>query len=125
MFLFITMFICNMLMPLIMLIGGYCMYNNPPKEINGVIGYRTKMSRMNKDTWTFAHDYCGRLWYKAGRILVISTVIIQIPFIRSSENAIGIMTLILEGVQLIVLLGSIVVVEKALKRTFDHNGDRR
>ena len=61
MFLFITMFICNMLMPLIMLICGYCMYNNPPKEINGVIGYRTKMSKLNKDTWTFLKteiDFC-------------------------------------------------------------------
>ena len=59
---FIAMFLCNLLMPLIMLIGGYCIYKNPPKEINGLVGYRTTMSKKNKDTWTFAHDYCGRLW---------------------------------------------------------------
>lgn len=35
---FIAMFVCNLLMPLIMLIGGYCMYKSPPKKINGSVG---------------------------------------------------------------------------------------
>ena len=56
---FIAMFLCNLLMPSIMVIAGYCMYKNPPKEINGLIGYRTAMSEKNKDTWAFAHDCCG------------------------------------------------------------------
>ena len=59
---FIAMFLCNLLMPLIMLIGGYCMYRKPPKEINGLVGYRTTMSKKNKNTWKFAHEYCGKLW---------------------------------------------------------------
>ena len=62
MWMFITMSICNLLIPLIMLLGGYLMYKKPPKEINNVVGYRTKMSKKNKDTWEFAHNYCGRLW---------------------------------------------------------------
>ena len=49
------MFLCNLLMPSIMVIAGYCMYKNPPKEINGLIGYRTAMSEKNKDTWAVAH----------------------------------------------------------------------
>lgn len=122
---FIAMFVCNLLMPLIMLIGGYCMYRKPPKEINGLVGYRTTMSKKNKDTWKFAHDYCGRLWIKLGFILLIPTILVQIPFVHSSENAIGIVALIVEAVQLTILIGSIVPVEKALKRTFDENGDRR
>ena len=40
---FIAMFLCNLLMPSIMVIAGYCMYKNPPKEISGLIGYRTAM----------------------------------------------------------------------------------
>ena len=122
---FIAMFVCNLLMPLIMLIGGYCMYRKPPKEINELVGYRTTMSKKNKDTWKFAHDYCGRLWIKLGFILLIPTILVQIPFVHSSENAIGIVALIVEAVQLAILIGSIVPVEKALKRTFDENGVRR
>lgn len=122
---FITMFICNLLMPLIMLIAGYCMYKKPPKEINGWVGYRTNMSKKNKDTWTFAHDYCGKLWIKLGLILLLPTIIVQIPFVHCSDDTIGIVACIVEGVQLIVLLASIIPVEKALKNTFDENGVRR
>ena len=96
MWFFITMFICNLLIPLIMLVCGYFMYNKPPKEINSVVGYRTKMSKKNKDTWEFAHNYCGRLWLKLGIALVIPSVIVQIPFVHSNDSVIGNMTLIVE-----------------------------
>ena len=125
MWFYIMMFICNLLIPIVMLICGFFMFKYPPKEINGIIGYRTTMSRKNKDTWKFAHDYCGRLWFKIGLVLLIPTIIIQIPFAYSSENTIGYMTLFVEGIQLVTLLGSIVFVERALKKTFDENGFRR
>ena len=125
MWFFITMFICNILIPLIMIMGGYFMYKKPPKEINSVVGYRTKMSKKNIDTWMFAHNYCGRLWLKLGTALLIPTVIVQIPFIHSNDNVIGTVTLIVETVQLVVLIGSIIPVENALKKTFDENGIRR
>lgn len=122
---FISMFICNLLIPATMIITGYFMYKKPPKDINGVIGYRTPMSSKNMDTWKFAHDYCGRLWLKIGIILLVPSIIVQIPFVNSDENTVGILTLIIEGVQLVFLLGSILPVERALKRTFDENGKRR
>ena len=125
MWMFITMSICNLLIPLIMLLGGYLMYKKPPKEINSVVGYRTKMSKKNKDTWEFAHNYCGRLWSKIGIVLFVLTFIVQIPFVHASDNAIGNMTLIVETVQIVVLLGSIIPVEQALKKTFDENGVRK
>ena len=125
MWFFISMFICNILIPLIMIMGGYFMYKKPPKEINSVVGYRTKMSKKNIDTWMFAHNYCGKLWLKLGTALLIPTVIVQIPFIHSNDNVIGTVTLIVETVQLVVLIGSIIPVENALKKTFDENGIRR
>ncbi len=85
---FIAMFLCNLLMPSIMVIAGYCMYKNPPKEINGLIGYRTAMSEKNKNTWAFAHDYCGKLWIKSGIILLVPTVLVQIPFAKSGEDVV-------------------------------------
>lgn len=53
------------------------------------------------------------------------TVAAQIPFVNSSDSRVGIVTLIIEAVQLSFLFGSIMSVEKALKRTFDENGKRR
>lgn len=76
MWFWISMFICNMLIPLLMVISGYLMYKHPPKEINGLYGYRTSRSMKNKDTWKFAHDYCGRIWVKAGMILLVPSTII-------------------------------------------------
>lgn len=114
-----------MLIPLIMLIGGYCMYKKPPKEINSFVGYRTPMSKKNKDTWLFAYNYCGRLWIKLGAVLMIPTIIVQIPFVHSSDDTLGIDSLIVIAVQLLVLIVSIVPVERTLKKTFDINGIRR
>ena len=34
-------------------------------------------------------------------------------------------TLVIVAVQVLVLIGSVILVEKALKRTFDENGNRR
>lgn len=123
--LFICLFICNLFIPIIMIVGGYCMYKNPPKTINDVIGYRTKMSKKNMDTWNFAHHLCGKLWLIVGWIVLIPSVIIQIPFRNSGENAVGLVGGLVLAFQLVILLVSIIPVEKALKKTFDENGNRR
>lgn len=122
---FIAMFCCNILIPIVMITGGYFMYKKPPKEINGLLGYRTTMSKKNQDTWKFAHDYCGRLWLKIGVIMMIPSILVQIPFLHAGEDAIGVCTLVLESVQVIVLIATIIPVEKALKQNFDENGNRR
>lgn len=122
---FIGMFLCNMLIPLIMVFSGYMMYKHPPKDINGLIGYRTERSRKNKDTWKFAHDYCGRLWLMVGFVLLIPTIIAQIPFAKSSDDVVGLITIVIETVQVLTLIGSILPVEKALKDNFDDDGNKR
>jgi len=56
----------------VIMIGvGYMMYKHPPKSINAIYGYRTARSMKNDETWKFAHDCCGRLWFKLGFILLI------------------------------------------------------
>ena len=121
----IAMFICNLLVPLLMIIFGRIMYKHAPKSINGVYGYRTSMSMKNEDTWKFAHDYCGRLWYKIGLIMLIPSVLVQLTFVKSSTDTIGIMTVVLETVQICVMIASIFPTEKALRKTFDKYGNRK
>lgn len=121
----ITMYLFAIFIPLTMLIGGYCMYHNPPKKINNLFGYRTSMSKKNADTWKFAHQYCGKLWMKLGILLLLATIAAMIPFTHSDDDTIGIVEPIVTAVQVAVLLISIVPVEKALKKTFDENGVRR
>lgn len=121
----IAMFIFNLLIPVLMIIFGRIMYKHAPKSINGVYGYRTSMSMKNEDTWKFAHDYCGRLWYKIGLIMLIPSVFVQLPFVKSSTDTIGIMTVVLETVQICVMIASIFPTEKALRKTFDKYGNRK
>lgn len=121
----VAMFICNLLVPLLMVVFGRIMYKHAPKSINGIYGYRTSMSMKNEDTWKFAHDYCGRLWYKIGLIMLIPSVLVQLPFVKSSTDTIGIMTVVLETVQICVMIASIFPTEKALRKTFDKYGNRK
>lgn len=121
----VAMFIFNLLVPLLMVVFGRIMYKHAPKSINGVYGYRTSMSMKNEDTWKFAHDYCGRLWYKIGLIMLIPSVLVQLPFVKSSTDTIGIMTVVLETVQICVMIASIFPTERALRKTFDKYGNRK
>jgi len=38
------MFLCNLMIPVIMIGVGYMMYKHPPKSINAIYGYRTARS---------------------------------------------------------------------------------
>lgn len=121
----IFMLICNLIVPIIMIMIGYWFVKCPPKTINNVYGYRTTMSRKNQETWDFAHNYCGRVWIKAGWCLLVASVLITLPTIGSSDETVGWVGGIFELIQCIILIGSIFPVERALKKNFDKNGNRK
>lgn len=119
------MLISDLALPLIMMIAGWMMWKHCPKKINGIYGYRTKRSRMNQETWKFAHEYCGRLWWKTGLIMLVPTILIFIPLIHSSDETIGMIGLIPCILQCAVMIVSIILTELALKRTFTDEGIRK
>lgn len=52
------LFICNMLVPVTMLVLGYLFKGiHFPKDVNALCGYRTSMSMKNEKTWKFANAY--------------------------------------------------------------------
>ena len=112
------MFFCNLIVPIVMISAGRMMWKHCPGKINHVYGYRTKRSMKNMDTWKFAHEYCGKLWWKIGWIMMIVSIVVQIPFIHSSEDVIGIVGAVLCSIQLVGLIGSIYPTEVALKKKF-------
>lgn len=96
-----------------------------PKEINTVFGYRTTMSMKNKDTWLFAHKYCGKIWYITGLVLLPISLVVMFYVIGKTEDMIGTVGGIVSLVQMIPLVGSIILTERALKMNFDKNGNRK
>ena len=109
-----------------MYFAGKMMRDNPPERINGFYGYRTSMSRKNRDTWAFAHDHAGKLWVKIGRIMLVVTVAAHIPlYFTENEDTLSIISLIIMVLQLTALLASIIPTEKALKENFNADGTRK
>ena len=112
------LFACNLIVPAIFLVCGILMHKHCPKKINRVIGYRTRRSMKNEETWRFAHNYIGRLWEKLGAVTLVATAAVQAFFISSSENTLVLLSGLLLSLQGILVGISIVRTEKALKKEF-------
>lgn len=118
------MFACDMLIPFLMIACGRMLWKHPPGSANMVYGYRTKRSMRNADTWRFAQEYCGRLWWKIGWIMLGLSALAHLPFYRSSQETIGWFGAALCTVQCVVMVVSVLPTESALKKKFPDN-DRR
>lgn len=119
------MLIMILLIPAVMIIFGKYFVKKAPKNINYLFGYRTNLSMKNEETWKFSHKYIGNIWYKWGLILLPISVLVMVFVIGKNEDTIGSLGAILTVVQLIPILASIVLTEKALKDNFDKEGKRR
>lgn len=121
----IFMLVFILMIPLLMLGFGKSFMKNPPTEINPGYGYRTAMSSKNQETWDFAQTYMGKVWYRAGRVLLIPSAVPPLLVLGRDVGVVGVVGLAVCGVQLVVMLGSILVTERALKKNFDKNGKRK
>lgn len=119
------MLIMNLLLPFTMIGFGKHFMKKAPKEINAVFGYRTTMSMKNKDTWEFAHKYCGRIWYVCGCTMLPLTILPMLFPIGKSENLTGTVGTILISLQLIPWIGAIIPTELALRKRFDKDGNEK
>lgn len=119
------MLLMNAIVPFTMIGFGKMFLNNAPGEINWAFGYRTSMSMKNRDTWEFAHKYIGKIWYTWGIFLLAPSILPLFFVINRGEDAIGTLGGIIFMVQIVFLIGSIFPTEKALRKTFDKNGNRR
>ncbi len=118
-------FVCDIIIPLMMMVAGYIMWKHTPKKINNFIGYRTSRSMQNTDTWKFAHEHCGKRWFVIGLVMLLPSIAVHIPFYNSTEDTLGVVCIIAMAIQLIALLASIFPTEKALKNTFNDDGTRK
>lgn len=113
--------------PAILLGFGWRFMKKPPQEINGVYGYRTSMSMKNQDTWEFAHQVCGRVWWRTGWLLLALSAALLAwmqtrPGGEKTNWLLGILVVLAEGAALIL---TIIPVERALGKAFDKDGNRR
>lgn len=113
-----------LLVPALMLYFGWRFLNKPPKNINSIYGYRTSRSMKNQQTWDFAHQVCGKLWFRVGAVMLPLSLLAMLPALGRDVEAVGTWCIPVVGVQLVVMVATIFPVEKALKRKFDKYGRR-
>jgi len=119
------MILMVLMVPLMFLGFGHLFRKRAPKNINFAFGYRTKRSMMNQDTWIFAHQYIGKMWSVLGIIVLPLSIIPMLFVIGKSEDTVGIVGGIVEGIQILVLICSIIPTEIALRKKFDEYGRRK
>lgn len=121
----IFMFIMILLIPVMMIGFGWIFLHKPPKEINWAYGYRTSMSMKNQETWDFAHNFVGKIWFRWGIGVAVVSVIVMLLVIGRDTDTVGWVGGGLAMLQIIPLLGAMIPTEIALKRTFDKDGKRK
>ncbi len=121
----IFMLIMDLLIPIVMIGFGSYFTKRAPREINHTFGYRTTMSMKNRDTWEFAHHYCGKLWFILGWVMFAVSIVAMLFAAKKDINYVGIYGGILCGVQIAVLIASVFPTENALNKSFDEFGHRR
>ena len=114
-----------LLTPGVTLFFGWRFQKKPPKTINSFYGYRTARSMKNQETWGFAHRYCGRLWFRIGLVLLPVSLLAMLPVLGQESSLVGIWCCVVVLIQVVVLVGSLFPVERALKQTFDEFGRKR
>ena len=118
----IFMFCFTMLIPIIMIIDCNSMRLCKFKTINSIVGYRTRRSMKNQQTWDYAHRECGLLWRRWGSTMLVLTVIAMLLFMGEDTDHIGVVGSVITVLQMIPLFLSIAIVEKKLREKFDENG---
>ena len=115
---YIFLIIMHSLIPITMLGFGTLWKKYPPRSINWIYGYRTKMSMKNKETWKFAHIYHAKVWFYNGIILLIISLIVILLFRKNYKK----ISRWIIYIQLAVMMLSIIPTEIALRKKFDKNG---
>ena len=119
------MLLIAIVLPFIMFMSSFYFIAGGPKNINNIFGYRTGRSMINKDTWIFAHEYCGKLWLKVSIVFILASIVIMLCLIITDQRvfvAVGFVIFIAEFVTLFFTINK---TEKALADNFDIKGNRK
>ncbi|MBR5805664.1 MAG: SdpI family protein [Oscillospiraceae bacterium] len=125
MFMWVFMTGCCLLLPVLLYRFGKFFENDDSTEINYAFGYRTSRSMQNLDTWRFAQKYWGRLRKKTAAVCFVMAIIPMVLVFGKSTDTVGTAGGIICMAQLIPMLTTIPKTEKALKETFDDEGNFR
>lgn len=112
----------SLLLPITMTTIGTIFRKKAPHHINLLVGYRTRRSMLSRQTWVFAHRYCGKIWLWSGLILIPIALIAMLCVIGRDTDTVGYMGALLCVLPILTMIGSVIATERALKKNFDPFG---
>ena len=125
MWFWIFMLLMCLLVPLTMAVCGRIFTENTP-AFGSAFGYKTRRSTRNRNTWAFAHQYIGRLWFFSGVIMLpLSVLGMVLLALHKPIDTVGTVGGVISGIQCAVMVLTILPTEQALKRNFDDYGRRK
>lgn len=117
----IFILVCSCMIPAIMVVLGFIMWRHHPKQINYFFGYRTAKSMLSLDTWNFANEYEGKLWFICGLTLLIPTILLYVVM----QDQIMMHSIVIITVQAVVFVLTFIPVEMKLRKNFDDEGKKK
>ena len=108
-----TLFLLPITTGPVFIIAGFIMLKFPPKNINGIYGYRTPGSKKSQERWDFAQNFAAKELIKIGSVLTI-TCFTGLMY-KPDENM---ATIIATAITLVMVAVLIFRVEFAIKRKF-------
>lgn len=112
-------FLISLACGFIFLIAGILLTLNPPRNRNGVLGYRTSMSMLNQDTWNEAQKYGGMSMSFFGILNIISALWFYIFPLSINTDKFQLIFFIITSVLMIYLD------ELHLNKLFNNDGTRK
>lgn len=106
---------------LIFIGSGFMCKSLANEKSNDGMGYRTKLSKKNADTWREANTYGGIVFIKCGIVYFVLSLILTIIFYNNPEIALPGTSL---GMIPVILVG-VFISEKHMRSVFDSEGNRK
>ena len=114
----IFILVCDLIIPLTMLVGGLIMWKHCPDRMSRTLGYRLERSMKSEAAWRFANVDCGKRWFVIGLVTTVLSILAHIPLYRAGEDAVSNASLVIMALEMVAMFVSLIPTERALKQRF-------
>lgn len=114
--------LCVMTGPLVLLGLGLWFLLWPPKDNKSYVGFRTFHRAKTVESWRYAQHIAGCVWGAMGVVLTLILSLICNGFRKMDGLTMGTVAIVCVVLELILLIVSIVIINKQVAKKFDKDG---